>query len=153
MYLQRKWISKNAGGGQPRGRILNSNKLARLSFHCKTRNWGKGAPQAAHTDAPCNFFKLPSSGISSAVFLRMRPWHHQQNGKKTASRNKMSIKFFIPQWTVNNVRTNNMVKQCQKKRAACFLMVSYSNKNMPHAFSGTVSPCCLFSHCWLSIVE
>ena len=59
-------------------------------------------------------------GFHRQFFLRMRPWHHQQTEKKTASRNMMSIKFYIPQWTVNNVRTNNMVTQCQKKRAACF---------------------------------
>ena len=44
---------KAPAGGRPRGRIRNSTESARLSFHCKPRNRGKGAPQAAHTDAPC----------------------------------------------------------------------------------------------------
>ena len=35
----------------------------------------------------------------------------------------MSIKFYIPQWTVDNVITNNMVTPCQKKRAACFYVL------------------------------
>ena len=43
--------------------------------------------------------------------------------KKNASRNKMSVKFYIPQCTVDNVRTNNMVTPCQKKRATYFYVL------------------------------
>ena len=32
--------------------------------------------------------------------------------QKTGSRNKIFIKFYIPQWRVDNVRTNNMVTPC-----------------------------------------
>ena len=52
---------------------------------CRPRNQVKGSLQAAHTDALCkNCRKLPSTG--------------------NASRNKILIKFYIPYWTVNNVR-------------------------------------------------
>ena len=42
-------------------------------------NWGKSAPQAAHTDIP---WKIVNSclplGFHWQLFLRTRPWHHQQ---------------------------------------------------------------------------
>ena len=108
-----------------RGWIQNSPESARLSLHFRTRNRVKGSPQATHTNAPCkNRQKLPSAEISSAVFLRTRTWHHQQTEKqKTASQNKISIKFYIPQWTVENVRKNNMVTPCQKRRATYFYVI------------------------------
>ena len=38
------------------------------------------ALRAAHTDAHYkNLQKLPSAAISSEVFLRTHPWHHQKN--------------------------------------------------------------------------
>ena len=43
--------------------------------------------------------------------------------KRTASQNKMLIKFYITQWAVKNVRTNNMVTPCQKNRATCFYVL------------------------------
>ena len=39
--------------------------------------------------------------------------------KKTASPDKMSIKFYILQWAVKNISTHNMVTPCQKNRATC----------------------------------
>ena len=65
--------------------------------------------------------QLPSAGISSAFFFAYASLTSLANWKtkKTASRNKMLIKFYIPQWTVDNVRTNNMVTPFQKKRATC----------------------------------
>ena len=120
-YPQRKWISKNADGGSTTWKNQNSTKSARLSFHCKPINRGKGAPQAAHTGARCkNREQLPSAGISSAVFFAYATLTSSENWKKTDIRNKMSIQFYIPQWTVNNVKTKNMVTQCQKKCADCF---------------------------------
>ena len=43
----------------------------------------KNTPQASHTDTSCkNCQQLPSVEISLAVFLRTRPWHHQQTDKQ-----------------------------------------------------------------------
>ena len=47
----------------------------------------------------------------------------KMNNKKTASRNKMSIKFYIPQWTVDKVITNNTVIPCQNNRATYFYVI------------------------------
>ena len=61
----------------------NSPKSARLSFHCKPINRGKGAPQAAHTDAPRkNRRQLPSAGISSAVFFAYASLTSSENWEK-----------------------------------------------------------------------
>ena len=49
-------------------------------------------------------------------FVRVPDIISKLNNKNISSQNKMSIKFYIPQWTVNNFRTNNMVTPCQKKR-------------------------------------
>ena len=38
---------KTPAGGRPRGWIRNSPESTSLRFHCRTRNRGKGAPQAA----------------------------------------------------------------------------------------------------------
>ena len=55
---------------------------ARLSFHGRPRNLGKGAPQTAHTDAPCkNCRQLPSAGISSAVFFAYTSLTSSENWK------------------------------------------------------------------------
>ena len=63
-------FEKPPGGGGVRGWTQNSPKSARLRLHRRTKNWGKGAPQAAHTDAPCkNCRQFPSARISSAVFF------------------------------------------------------------------------------------
>ena len=43
------------------------------------------------------------------------------NNNKTSSWNKMSINFHIPQRTVNEVITNNMVTPCKTKCATYFI--------------------------------
>ena len=66
----KKEFQKTPVGGRLRGWIGNSPEWARLSFHGRPRNQGKGAPQAARTDTPCkNCRQLPSTGISLAFFL------------------------------------------------------------------------------------
>ena len=46
------------------------------------------------------------------------------DNKKTASRNNISIKFYIPQWTVENMRTNTMVTLYQKNAWHVFMLSS-----------------------------
>ena len=78
--------------------FLNSFSLQRIADPL--------ALQAAHTDAPCkNPQQLPSAAIPSAVFFTYASLKSSAKltTTKTASRNKMSIKFYIPQCTVDNV--------------------------------------------------
>ena len=73
---------KTPVGGWPPGWIRNIPESAQLSLHGRPRNRGKGAPQAAHTDTPCeNIQQFPSAGISSELFLSTHPVHHQQTEK------------------------------------------------------------------------
>ena len=76
--------------------------------------------QAAHTYNPSkNCRQMPSAATSSEVFcVRIIDTIGNLINKKTASRKKMSIKFYIRQWTFVNVRTNRMVTLCQKKPCA-----------------------------------
>ena len=61
----------------------------------------------------------------SGSFLRTRPWHHQKNEhKKTASQNKMLIHFYILQWLVDIVITNNMMKPGDKPARHVFMYYS-----------------------------
>ena len=49
-------------------------------------------------------------------FLHTPSSHHLQiNNNKSASWNKMLVKFYIPQWKVNNVRTKIMVTPIKKE--------------------------------------
>ena len=85
------------------------------------------ALQAAHTDAPWkNYRQLPSAAILSVFFLSVHVPDIiiKLNNQKTASRNKMSINFYIPQWTVENTRTNTMVTPCQKNARHVFMFSS-----------------------------
>ena len=54
--------------------------------------------------------------------------------KKTVSRNRISIKFYIRKWAVKNSRTNTMVTLCQKNRATCVYVIFRSiQKSAPVA--------------------
>ena len=80
--------------------------------------------QATYTDAPCeNRGILPSAAIVSAVSFAYTSLTSSENWTiKNASPNKMSIKFYIPQWKVDNVRTKNTVTPL-KKGATCFYVI------------------------------
>ena len=101
--------------------------------------------QDAHTDAPCEDFRQwPYSGISLAVFLHTRSWHHQKSEKqKNASWNKISIKFYISKWTIENSRTNTMVTLCQKNVTCSYVLYISILKSA----SDTVQHCRLHVDC------
>ena len=85
------------------------------------------ALQAAHTDAPCeNCWQLPSAAIPSAVFFsRSRPWNHQQNKQQNKCLSEQDVyQVYIPQCTVNNVKTKTMVTPCQKSARHVFMFSS-----------------------------
>ena len=62
----------------------------------------------------CNF-------VGSFFCVRVPDIIRKPNNKKTASRNNMLIKFYIPQWAVDNIRTKTIVKPCQKNPRGIFL--------------------------------
>ena len=110
-------------GGGARGWMRNSPESKSICFHCCPRHWGKGALQAAHTDAPYkNCRQLPSATIFWNFFcIHFPDIISNLNNNKTSSWNKMSINFHIPQWTVDEVITNNMVTPWKTKRATYFI--------------------------------
>ena len=63
------------------------------------------------------------------------------------------LKFYI--WGMNNSRfIRTHVARITEPRLARFLiLICREHKNMPRAFFGTVSPCCLLCHCRPSIAE
>ena len=65
--------------------------------------------------------RLPLQFFRKFFFLRIPDLIRKLNNNKTASRNKMSIKFYIRQWVVKNVRTITMVKTCPKKVQHAFM--------------------------------
>ena len=139
-------FEKPLAGGRPHGWIRNSPKWARLHLCCRQRNRGKGVPQATHTGAPCeNCRQLPSAGISSVVFFVYASLTSSANKEtKTSSRNRMLIQFYIPQWMVDNIITNNMVTPCQKKRATFYYVIYRSiYKNCARCGSVLRSTCVL----------
>ena len=88
--------------------------------------------QAAHTDAPWkNCWQLPSDEILSADFLVYPTLTSLTNWTtiKTASRNKISIKFYVWKWAVDNVITKTMVTPCQKNLRNMFLRSLQININ------------------------
>ena len=122
-FLGRKWKWRRADLGlfqiQPRaphpaGDFQNSFLLQRIVDPL--------ALWADHTEAPCkNCWQLPSAAILLEVFFAYTSMTSSANWTttKTASRNKMSIKFYIQHWTVKNVRTKTMVTPCQDNCAKC----------------------------------
>ena len=56
--------------------------------------------------------------------------------KKTASWNKISIKFLIWKWTVSNARTNTRVTPCQKN--ATYFNILFRSINKNYAWRGAV---------------
>ena len=65
--------------------------------------------------------QLPSSGISPDVFcVRVPDIIIKLNNNKNCHREKMSIRFYIPQWAVAIFRTNNMcTRRASVLRATC----------------------------------
>ena len=56
--------------------------------------------------------------------------------------------FYFYSWVGNNaslIRTH-VARSTETHLARFFILICREHKNMSHAFSGTVSPCCLFSH-------
>ena len=77
---------------------------------------------------------LPLGFHQQFFFVRVRDIICKLKNKKSASWNKMSIKLYIPQWTVDNVRTNNMVTLCQKSARHVFMLSTDQYiKNVPDA--------------------
>ena len=118
-------FEKPPAGAGARGWIQNSPESARLCFHFCTRNRGKCASQTYHNDAPA---KIVNNHLSLGFHQQLFAYAFLTSPanwktKKPASRNKMSIKFYILQWTVENVITNSMMTPWQKKRAACFCVI------------------------------
>ena len=62
-----------------------------------------------------------------------------------ASGNKTSIKFYNPQWTVDNTRTNTMVAPCQKNARHVFM---YSTDQYKKAHQEWFSTACYMWTTW-----
>ena len=79
----------------------------------------------------------------------------------TVTTNGNIFRHLFYQWTElygwvgnNSSLSRTYVDRSTEPHLARFLiLICREHKNMSRAFSGTVSPCCLFSHCWLSIAK
>ena len=71
------------------------------------------------------FNNCPLLGFHWQFFLHTRLWHRERTEKKTASQNKMSIEFYIPQCTGANIRTNKRVTLSLKSERRAFMFSTY----------------------------
>ena len=104
------------------------------------------ALQAPFTDTPYkNCWQLPSAAIVSEFFLRTHPRHHQKNEQvKTASRNKMFIKFIflsMDGWQCQNKDHANTVPKNLWDMFSCYIWINIKKR----AGLGSV----LQDRCWL----
>ena len=81
---------------------------------------------------------LPLRFCRQFFFVHVPDIIGKMNSKKTASQNKISIKFYIRQWTVENVRTNIMVTPCQKTTRHVFM---FSSEQLKKSAPGAVQYC------------